>query len=61
MALPIQRIVKNGPRPYDITPDGKYFLVMFSQSESDGPKPAAQEINVVLNWFTELKQRVPLK
>jgi hypothetical protein len=30
--LPIQGIVASGPRPYDITPDGKYFVVMF-------PKP----------------------
>jgi len=41
---------------YDVSPDGRRFLML---------KPTAQEqaaptqINVVLNWFEELKQKVP--
>jgi eukaryotic-like serine/threonine-protein kinase len=40
---------------YDVTPDGKRFL-MVKASEQD---TSATQINVVLNWFEELKQRVP--
>jgi WD40-like Beta Propeller Repeat len=40
---------------YDVSPDGKRFL-MLKPSES---AEAATQINVVLNWFEELKRRVP--
>jgi len=44
-----------GTANYDLTPDGQRFIMV---------KPAAQEaaptqINIVLNWFEELKRRVP--
>ncbi|MCI0423329.1 MAG: hypothetical protein L0387_09395 [Acidobacteria bacterium] len=40
---------------YDVTPDGQRFIMLKS-----GDKPAsAAQINVVLNWFEELKRRVP--
>ena len=41
---------------YDVTPDGQRFLML----KTGGPEEsAATQINVVLNWFEELKQRVP--
>jgi Tol biopolymer transport system component len=42
------------PADYDITPDGRQFLMV--QPGAQGP--SAQQINVVLNWFEELKRRV---
>ncbi len=39
---------------YDVSPDGQRF-VMISEDELEAPT----QINVVLNWFEELKQRVP--
>jgi hypothetical protein len=42
-------------RNYDISPDGQRFL-MIKASEQES---AARQINVVLNWFEELKGRVP--
>ncbi len=39
---------------YDVTPDGQRF-VMIQEGASDSALP---QINVVLNWFVELKQRV---
>ena len=40
-----------------ISPDGQRFLMIKpAESDSDAPLP---QINVVLNWFEELKQRVP--
>ncbi|MCH8267337.1 MAG: serine/threonine-protein kinase [Acidobacteria bacterium] len=40
---------------YDVTPDGQRF-VMIQEGAPDSPPP---QINVVLNWFEELKRRVP--
>ncbi len=60
MELPIDGIIARGARPYDITPDGKQFLVMLSPSEAASGDAPAFQINVVLNWFEDLKTRVPL-
>jgi serine/threonine-protein kinase len=47
--------------PWDISPDGKRFLMM-KQSGSTGEGFAGpRRINIILNWFEELKQRVPGK
>ena len=46
-----------GARSYDVSKDGKTILGI---AESDGADAAyAGQIRVVLNWFEELKQRVP--
>ncbi|HEX9597672.1 MAG TPA: hypothetical protein VF982_12385, partial [Anaerolineales bacterium] len=42
---------------YDVSPDGQRFLML---DPIERPQPATQ-INVVLNWFEELKQKVPDK
>ncbi len=50
--------------PWDISPDGKRFLMMkpaaptTSEPAAAAPRP---KINIVINWFEELKQRVPVK
>ena len=55
-ALPIEGFVTvNARRDYDITPDGQ-FLMVFPANEAGG----RQQINIVLNWFEELKERVPI-
>ncbi len=59
--LPISGISAPGARPYDITPDGKYFVVMVPKSQAAPDKAPAEQINVTLNWFEDLKQRVPVK
>jgi serine/threonine-protein kinase len=41
---------------YDVSPDGKRFLMV---KESEQAQAAPTQINVVLNWFEELKQKVP--
>jgi hypothetical protein len=61
--LPITGAVLGGAGTnYDVTPDGKQFLVVQSASTStaDRARPTLQ-INVVLNWFRELQERVPVK
>lgn len=42
---------------YEISPDGQRFLMIKPTDQPD----TAPQINVVLNWFTELQQRVPVK
>jgi hypothetical protein len=50
VALPITGFVQaSGRRQFDITSDGKQFLMLF---------PAPGEIQVVPNWFDDLKRRV---
>ena len=50
------------PRNNDITPDGKRFLGVIAggQSTASGA-PAAPQIQVILNWFEELKARVAIQ
>jgi serine/threonine-protein kinase len=57
--LPIE-IENTHDRPYDITPDGKQFLVMQRPPESETPEKTSIQINAVLNWFDELKRRIPV-
>ena len=49
-----------GIRAYDITPDGQHFLMIFPPDQTDLTAASTQRINVVLNWFEELKERVPV-
>jgi serine/threonine-protein kinase len=48
-------------RNYDITRDGKRFLGVIAAGQTTSGAPAAPQIQVVLNWFTELQQRVPTR
>jgi hypothetical protein len=41
---------------YDATADGRRLLML---RDTERPHTAARQIAVVLNWFDELKQRVP--
>jgi serine/threonine protein kinase/Tol biopolymer transport system component len=46
----------NIPRAnYDVSPDGQRFLMIKTNKQESAPT----QINVVLNWFEELKQKVP--
>jgi hypothetical protein len=48
---------------WDLSPDGKRFLMM-KKVESPGKPDAAEgprSINIIVNWFEELRQRVPIK
>jgi hypothetical protein len=40
---------------YDVSPDGQRFLMLKPSEQEVAPT----QINVVLNWFEELKQKVP--
>ena len=59
--LPITGTIHDfgGPRNFDITPNGKQFLVVIPAAQSETNQQASLQINVVLNWLEELKRRVP--
>ena len=54
--LPITGLLGSGARVYDISPDGLSFVVLMPNN-SEVEKVGL--LNVTLNWFEELKQRVP--
>jgi hypothetical protein len=45
---------------YDVARDGR-FLVILQGSQRDVNSRSSIQLNVVLNWLEELKQRVPVK
>ena len=53
--MPIGDLSPAAPRMYDQTPDGR-FLTIASAASTD-----VRALNVVLNWFEDVKQRVPVK
>ena len=46
------------PRGFDLMPDGRIIGVV---NRSEIARTATPEMRVVLNWFSELKQRVPVR
>jgi serine/threonine-protein kinase len=49
------RYSNRGFNPYDVAPDGTRFLMIKEDPAELGPA----HVNVVLNWFEEVKRRVP--
>ena len=45
------------PRPYDVSPDGKRFLMLKDSAPGD-PNATPASMVLVEHWFEELKQRV---
>lgn len=48
-------------RNYDITPDGKRFIIVVRPEQTQSGLPATEQLHVVMNWFEELKARVPTR
>ncbi len=47
--------IGDGNTSYDVAPDGQRFVMIKQSAEQQ----QAAQINVVLNWFEELKRLVP--
>ena len=61
--VPIPRGAATGPGPrgqrnYDVMPDGR-MLAVIPAGETQSAGSTTQQIQVVLNWFEELRARVP--
>ena len=48
-----------GPRLYHVAPDGRFLMMREVATESEDEEWPPRRINVVLNWFEELEERVP--
>jgi serine/threonine-protein kinase len=63
--LPINGFFQPVPaqRNFDVAPDGKHLLVVMpaSGTQTENIQRPNPQINVVLNWFSELQERVPVK
>ena len=46
----------NPVRTVEVGPDGRFLTIRF---EEDPPSPPRTHLNIVFNWFQELKERVP--
>jgi serine/threonine-protein kinase len=49
------------PRNHDITVDGQRFIAVVDSLQTQSRVPTAPQIQIVLNWFEELKARMPTK
>ena len=50
--------VASEPRAWDILPDGRFIGI--TSTTEDAARGSSSEMRLVLNWFEELKQRVPV-
>ena len=60
--MPYRYFIEVGTQ-WDVTADGQRFLVIQHVTMAEGGEPvepARPQINIVLNWFEELKERVPV-
>ena len=57
---PFQTGPPNTRRPFDMMPDGR-FLALAAPGQVESATGATTDVRVVLNWFEELKARVPIK
>src|SRR5215813_4397262 len=54
------RFANTLPRNFDITPDGKRFIGVIDANQTQVGS-AAPQIQVVINWFEDLNQRMSAK
>jgi dipeptidyl aminopeptidase/acylaminoacyl peptidase len=57
----VSRAPLTNPRAWDFAPDGKRILGAANAAEQNASGTEARQIDVVLNWFTDLQQRLPVK
>jgi hypothetical protein len=46
-------------RNYDISPDGSFIISALPAGATEATSTRAQRIEIVTNWFEELKRLVP--
>src|SRR5713101_8544151 len=50
---PFQGAAPRLERPFDVSGDGQHFLGLINAAQTQSGAPAAEQIQVVLNWFEE--------
>jgi Tol biopolymer transport system component len=61
VARPFNNAAPVFARPYDIARDGKRILGLSESVQGETTSASAPRIHVILNWFEELKTRVPTR
>jgi serine/threonine-protein kinase len=62
LTRPFQNMATSYERNYDISRDGQRFLGLIDATQAtQSGRTEAEQIQVVLNWFDELKRKVPVK
>jgi hypothetical protein len=61
--MPIRGFIQvTNYRDYDVMPNGKEFIMVYPMgTQSPTAAPLRPRINIVLNWFEELKSRVTIR
>jgi hypothetical protein len=49
------------PRNYDVTQDGRFIGVVIPSDSTQAGNPSVPQIQVVLNWFEDVKQKMSSK
>ena len=57
---PTTLVAEGNPHHPFFSPDGERFLMLANAALGDGVAVLTPQINVILNWFEELKARVPV-
>ena len=55
-----QLSVRAATHPFDLHPDGKRFVILPAESAPSEPDKGSAHVNVLLNFFDELRRRVPV-
>jgi hypothetical protein len=58
MEVPMRSWIRDPSRNFDITPDGKRFVTVVESASGETNVP---RVEVVLNWFEDVKRLVPVK
>jgi len=60
-SIPRPGLLNGSRRGYDILPDGRILTVSPARQQESTDGVLQKDIDVVVNWFEELKQRVPVR
>ena len=56
-----RRKISTDRRNFDVLPDGQFIGIALADGEGSGSAMRPREIRIALNWFEELKSRVPTR
>ena len=59
VARPFLLTAPNSRSSYDVTPSGKFLALITPAATASNARPTSAQFHIVLNWFEELRARVP--
>ena len=58
---PERRLPRTGPIDFDILPNGTRLIIAADADQPSDPQRTSLHATMLVNWFNELKARVPTK